>query len=560
MRDPDSALVDALQTLRHAETALRTVRQVPDALGALFQVPIAFANVGQIPAAIDTVRAKSLAELPRALDALQQLPASVRALQRVPHAVAVLHRVPAAHHVLSGVPAALAVVHRQTLEDPNGLARVPAALRSVVVRIETLNGTPDAIQALDAIPRAMDKIRAILVAPERHTIKDNLRAIAGALATLHRAPSTLGDVRDLLRAESLPDEEARFDAALSAIEELDLDPDNMRLPAALEQITQAVDDLKHIVVGRPADAHSIPDTVRAVCALLESLPPADHSPRTTLLQRIVPRLQIPVVHDHPWCPDALAAGVRDLGTLHWIAHVPYLVAAPATLAAGLVARVLSESRRASVIDLCSAARPTLCVMRALACEHRVHISATVTSPHPERTHASFRSASRLSLRQISTVTVPIVPTRVPSSLTGVRTMFGSFQSHDDDHIEAILKDAVAKGEPFVACDISERSVVSVVLAVWAALCVAYLVAPFHPEFNCKRAFFTFCLPLIPALLVLESVSQCMRTRSEAETARLVECADPGGWFEWEMGTLDGPIPGSRMPYLLGWPCGSGPKR
>ncbi len=249
------------------------------------------------------------------------------------------------------------------------------------------------------------------------------------------------------------------------------------------------------------------------------------------------------VHDQPWCPGVL----RDALT-EWL-RVLWEYSQAATVIAPLLARTLSSSDTFRIVDLCSGAGgPIVPVQRQLALLG-LSVPAVITDKYPAPALADQLSESSGNL---TVMPQPVDARELPESLTGCRTLFNAFHHFTPPEAKRILEDAYRKGQPIAIFEITERTLLKVLLCFPASfLSVFLLLKRMRPRLWIWWLL-TWILPVIPLLVAWDGLVSHLRTYSPAEIRRLIDGLSSGS-YRWETGRVAAPRGGVEITYLIGHP-------
>lgn len=260
---------------------------------------------------------------------------------------------------------------------------------------------------------------------------------------------------------------------------------------------------------------------------------------------MIPRLHLFEVEDSPLLPSL----IRDMMTeyLHWVMDF----AGPYDPAAACIASLLRNADTVRVVDLASGGTgpwPRLLplVTAALGAAPQV----TLTDLHPNR--AAFARAERSSNGAIRGHREPVDAMAVPSSLPGVRTMFTGLHHLSPEQVRALMHDAAAQRQPFVAFELTRRSVGGVLLMVSSVLLVL-ASAPFIRPFRLERLVLTWLIPVLPIFIVWDGVVSALRTYTPSELRTLAAGVKVPGYV-WRAGEEQGASRRTAVTYLIGEPA------
>ncbi|KAL2019394.1 hypothetical protein VTK56DRAFT_9685 [Thermocarpiscus australiensis] len=315
---------------------------------------------------------------------------------------------------------------------------------------------------------------------------------------------------------------------------------------------------------------------------------------------LVPRMQVFEFADFPWFPNFLRAYFQAALTAAWTTHVPIL---QRSSPAQIVARLLSAHLGSTVhdyifIDFCAGGGgPTPSIERHLnqtiqssssppsssQRQQNHHPSlAPEPSPSPEpvhfvltdlHPHTDLWAQAAAQSPNLSYVPYPVDAARapprdelvLPPPHGGARRRAGeekkkkvfrlfnlAFHHFDDGLAMRILKDTLdGGGDGFGIFELQDRGV-----AGFLACCLfgigTLIMAPYYALLwgQPLALFFTYVVPILPAVLVFDGWMSCLRTRTPDEVESLLRtCGAEGGEEEiakWE-------IRSGREVFM--WPVG-----
>ena len=202
----------------------------------------------------------------------------------------------------------------------------------------------------------------------------------------------------------------------------------------------------------------------------------------------LPRLHLVELEDLAWLPRA----VRDYATdyLQFVQtrlrlHEPMLP---------ILNDALQRSGANRIVDLCSGgAGPMLALWPDLHARH-AGLRLTLTDLFPN--HQAFRHAVATLGPPVDFEPGPIDARSIPPRLRGLRTIFNAFHHFRPDDAVALLRDAVAAGQPLALLEIPQRTLPMVVSMLLAPIMVL-LATPFIRPFRWRRLLLTYLLPAVP---------------------------------------------------------------
>jgi hypothetical protein len=253
------------------------------------------------------------------------------------------------------------------------------------------------------------------------------------------------------------------------------------------------------------------------------------------------RLHLMEIEDQPWCPRAVRDGVTDFLQFMGDAGRVYAPAAP------LLADALRRASATTVVDLAGGAGgPWRSLLPALAA-HGTTPRVRLTDRHPNVD--AFARVARDTEGAVTGVAAPVDATAVPPALAGFRTIFAALHHFRPADVRRVLRDAAARGEGIGAFEPMHRSLRAILITCLTPL-VVLLATPFIRPFRWSRLLWTYLLPAIPLVVLVDGIVSCLRTYTPEELQALAGEVGVEGWT-WRAGEVgSGPIP---VTYVIGLP-------
>ncbi|KAJ9103047.1 hypothetical protein QFC20_004856 [Naganishia adeliensis] len=281
-------------------------------------------------------------------------------------------------------------------------------------------------------------------------------------------------------------------------------------------------------------------------------------------------------HEQPYTPPAIRRPVQDMLTFAWTHRVwPLQHTSPAVLAGRVLESVLGrigdEGKPVAVVDFCSGAGGPIPTIERVVNEHCAAKSLPATPfiltdlhPHTSAWHSLHRSASALSY--ISTSVDATRSSRdqlakfVGEGGRHIRTFFLAFHHFDEKGAEEVIRDAMENADAIGIFELQEFNLGSL-LVVTGLFPLTWLATPFLRP-SLLQLFFTYIVPIIPLILVLDGYVSAYRTRTFAHIKYLADRAaedlekqgkQPTGarpWV-WEQGRAAHTAGIGKMYYIVG---------
>jgi hypothetical protein len=254
------------------------------------------------------------------------------------------------------------------------------------------------------------------------------------------------------------------------------------------------------------------------------------------------RLHLLEIEDQPWCPPSVRDGVTDFLQFMADAGRVYDPAAP------VLADALRRAGASTVVDLAAGAGgPWRSLLPALGA-HGAAPRVRLTDRHPNG--AAFARVARDTGAAVTGHPAPVDATALPDELAGFRTIFAALHHFRPAGVRAILGDAVRRGDGVAAFEPMHRSARALLLTCLTPLAVL-LATPFIRPFRWSRLFWTYVLPAIPLVVLVDGIVSCLRTYTPEELRALAADVDGATGYAWSAGEVGaGPIP---VTYLVGLP-------
>jgi hypothetical protein len=246
------------------------------------------------------------------------------------------------------------------------------------------------------------------------------------------------------------------------------------------------------------------------------------------------RLHLFEIHDSVFCPEVIRNGLTDFLEISTEVFDTYGV-----IRAHIIGLLASDRR--AIVDLCSGAGgPWLHWLR----KGLVDASVTLTDKFPSARTCEYLAGSAIpGLRYRKD---PVDATRVPSELSGLRTIFTAFHHFRPEQARAIIADAVANRQPIGIFELTSRRPRALVSMLLSPLGV-WLLTPRMARIGWRKLVLTYVIPLIPLCVLIDGITSCFRTYSPAELREMVS----DSYYTWSIGAVE--ARGGPITYLIGSP-------
>jgi hypothetical protein len=275
------------------------------------------------------------------------------------------------------------------------------------------------------------------------------------------------------------------------------------------------------------------------------------------------RVQFIEFHEQPWLPSSIRDEITDALQFGLNISKAYAPVVPVLQSALDSVRSQADDGQRPVgqsgaghrvVDLCSGGGgPWFDICRELKPRNpQVDSSAVqiwLTDKHPN--FKAIQNVPAALGKRIHFYPGAVEATNVPGELKGFRTMFTSFHHFPPEEAGTVLQNAVDAGEGIGIFEITRRAPSAVVLMFGWVLMLLVCI-PWIRPFRWSRLFWTYLVPIIPLVLLLDGAVSCLRTYRLEELGEIVEKLGANN-YEWKIGELS--RPGGMMPvtYLVGYP-------
>lgn len=264
---------------------------------------------------------------------------------------------------------------------------------------------------------------------------------------------------------------------------------------------------------------------------------------------LLPRLHLGEIHEQPWCPAPIRDGATGCLNILATAARQYDRVQP------LLAAALAHSRARRIVDLCSGGGGPWPRLAPRLADQVDEILLTDRYPSAQAQVVAQRSPTLRAWPHA------VNAARVPPQLTGFRTLFTAFHHFAPRQARALLQDAVDQGQGIALFEQTRRSPLALLVMLslpWIALLAVPLIRPWRAA----RLFWTYLIPAIPLVLLVDGIVSCLRTYSEDELAALIRSLEPPPGtakrapYHWTVGRLPSPLSPLGVTYAIGYPLSS----
>lgn len=255
------------------------------------------------------------------------------------------------------------------------------------------------------------------------------------------------------------------------------------------------------------------------------------------------RVQLVELEDLPWFPPMLRAAMT--GSLRKGADL--------IGATRLIVRHLAPFVRAQgvdrVVDLCSGSGgPTVTLAEELR-RDGVEVEVLLTDLYPNL--EAFQRVAEASGGVVRFRSEPVDATAVPADLSGFRVLMNAFHHFPPEIAQAILADAMDKGQPIAVYEIIGREPMHA-LAMLGIPLLMPLVVPLVRPFDWRWIPLTYALPVLGFTGTWDGVVSMLRIYDEDDLRELTAPLRRPGW-QWRVERIRyGRLP-AHLTALIGLP-------
>ncbi|MEM9985355.1 MAG: hypothetical protein AAF804_09685 [Bacteroidota bacterium] len=253
------------------------------------------------------------------------------------------------------------------------------------------------------------------------------------------------------------------------------------------------------------------------------------------------RVHLIEFHEQPWVPAILREGATD-----------YLrkateVAGQYDLVLPLLKDMLQDEVSPKILDLGSGAGGgwgLLLPKLKAKLDREVQVTLSDYQPNvPALARTQAESGGSLEF-----ASEPVDALRVPSHLTGLRTLFNLFHHFRPQEARQILADADEKKQPILIIEALDNRLIQAILIVLLSPILVWLLTPLIKPFRLGRLIFTYLIPLIPLIIAWDGCVSVLRLYGPKEMKAMTNGLDN---LSWKSGKLQ--HKGNTVLYLQGEP-------
>lgn len=258
------------------------------------------------------------------------------------------------------------------------------------------------------------------------------------------------------------------------------------------------------------------------------------------------RRQLFEIQDFSWCPK----DIRD-GVTHYLQFTLHELSVYSPLLP-LLQKLCAISGTRNFIDLCSGGGgPLPSLLTSLNREEREETNtykACLTDLYPNTKMFEYHEQQSKGL--IRFLNTSVDAKKLDPKIKGVRTLFSSFHHFNDEDAKAILKNAITSQQPLGIFEFTERRMLSFLLCIPAAFLMPVFMPLVRP-LKISQLFWTYVIPLIPLVTMIDITTSIFRTRTTQELLNLTKDLDSQN-YHWSVGRFNSTLR-LGVVYLIGFP-------
>lgn len=142
-------------------------------------------------------------------------------------------------------------------------------------------------------------------------------------------------------------------------------------------------------------------------------------------------------------------------------------------------------------------------------------------------------------------------TRVPESLSGIRTVFNAFHHFDPDAARAMLGDAGRKRQPIAIFEITDRSTWQALATLPGSFLLMFALVPRMRPRRWAHWVFTYLLPVLPLAFAWDGFVSCLRSYNKRELTEMSRSVPAD--YVWTFRRAAAPGAPIRLTCFIGIP-------
>lgn len=236
------------------------------------------------------------------------------------------------------------------------------------------------------------------------------------------------------------------------------------------------------------------------------------------------------LHENSHCPEVLRDGMTSFLSFFAIHSKIFHAAYPKII------DMLNQLKENRIVDICAGGG--LCSLRMLqklqSIMERGDLNLTLTDLYPNKLWPKIQALGGPALRVVNE---PVDARDSFTNLKGLHLMFAALHHFSPTEIVELLEAAVDNEQSLACFDYFQRDFKMEILLVFCApillFCTSFLVYPF----SWKRLFFTYIIPALPIMLMIDTFISRQRSYLVSELEQIIAQVDSGQKMQIEAGVL-----------------------
>jgi hypothetical protein len=259
---------------------------------------------------------------------------------------------------------------------------------------------------------------------------------------------------------------------------------------------------------------------------------------------MIKRLKIKEFHETTYCPAWLRDYLTDFLSFFTYHLNPYKTACQ------LLKIAMQQSGQTGIVDFCGGnGRYMIKILRNINGSTGTW-RAVVCDKFPNQ--QSVQELSALSGGQVEYMAESVDLLAIKQNLEGFRTIFSGIHHFDEAAIKTFIRSALEQGSGVAFFDYTKRTWFNIIIPALLVPGLVWGVTPFIRPFSWHRLLFTYIIPLVPLLVMVDGCISNWKAYSPAEFKAMVdEFADVD--YVWQIGEHKSIFGTCPVTYLIGYP-------
>ena len=258
---------------------------------------------------------------------------------------------------------------------------------------------------------------------------------------------------------------------------------------------------------------------------------------------MIKRLKIKEFHETKYCPAWLRDYLTDFLSFFTYHMNPYKVACQ------LLKIAMQQNEQSQIVDFCGGnGRYMIKILRNIN-GSTGKCRAVVCDKFPNQ--QSVKELATLSGGQVEYMAESVDLLDIQQLPEGFRTIFSGIHHFDETTIKTFIRSAVEQGSGVAFFDYTKRSWFSIIVPALLVPGLVWGVTPFIRPFSWRRLLFTYIIPLVPLLVMVDGCISNWKAYSPAEFRTMVDDFSDTD-YEWQIGEQRAIFGTCPVTYLIGW--------